>query len=287
MQDKTKKTGLIGHPISHSISPAMHNNTFAALGLDFHYSLLPTKAEDLQATLSKLTEQSFVGGNVTMPHKQAVMAYLDEISDDARIIGAVNTLHLQDGKLKGYNADWRGFLNALTEEGHDPVGMRVLLLGAGGAARSAVYALAQAGVAQLTVVNRTEARGEAVVAEMAHAFPNCPITFQPLERETFAGFAQGVDLVVNTTSVGMEPHEGHSVWPDDLPLPNAIFYDVIYKPAQTRFLQRAQAEGLPTLNGLGMVVHQGVVGFELWTGQKPPVELLRQAALETLYGSET
>ncbi len=279
----TKQLGLIGWPIAHSLSPAMHNNTFAAMGLDYHYSLLPTPPDELDPTMKHFAAQNFVGGNVTMPHKQAVMAYLDEISDDARVIGAVNTIHYQHGKLFGYNTDAIGFLNALLELGYQPAGMRVVMLGAGGAARAATFALARAGVGRITVINRTVERGQRLVDEMARAFPACRIGFKPLQPQSLIAASSAVDLLVNATSVGMEPQDGVSVWPEDLPIPDdTIYYDVIYKPAKTRFLERAEAAGHPTLNGVGMVVHQGVAGFKIWTGQEPPVDVMRRTVLQGL-----
>ncbi len=283
MSDTTKKIGLIGWPISHSLSPAMHNAAFAALGLDYHYSLLPTKSDELEALLTNFRANGFVGGNITMPHKQVIMDHLDEISNDARTIGAVNTIHVRDGKMIGHNTDHIGFLNALIQVGNNPKGMRVVMLGAGGAARAAIFALAGAGAAQITVINRTVPRGEKLTDEMARVFPECRLTFQPLGTETLQTVPNDVDLVVNATSVGMEPQSGLSVWPDEIPIPtNAIYYDVIYKPAQTYFLQRAKAAGRPTLNGVGMIVLQGVVGFKIWTGQEPPVEIMWQSVLNGL-----
>lgn len=283
MSDTTKKIGLIGWPIAHSLSPVMHNAAFDSLGLDYHYTLLPTKPEDLETLLTNFASRGFVGGNITMPHKQAVMSYLDEISEDARTIGAVNTIHVQDGKMIGHNTDWVGFLNALFEARHNPAGMSVVILGAGGAARAAIFALARAGVAQIIVINRTVSRGEQLTDEMARVFPACQITFQPLESETLQAVPNAIDLVVNATSVGMEPQDGLSVWPDDIPIPTeALYYDVIYKPSTTYFLQRAKTIGRPTLNGMGMVVHQGVAGFKIWTGKEPPVETMWRSVLNVL-----
>lgn len=283
LNNKTTQVGLIGWPIAHSLSPVMQNAAFAALGLDWQYRLFPTQPAALAALLESLTAKKIVGGNVTMPHKQAIMPYLEEMSADARLIGAVNTFRVQDGKIFGYNTDNVGFLNALKEAGHEPRGLRVLMLGAGGAARAAVFSLAQAGVDRIIVINRTIARGEQLCNDMASAFPACHFTFLPLLVDSFVQTSTNVDLIVNATSVGMEPNEHSSIWPDEVAMPvDTIFYDVIYKPTQTLFLQKAQAAGLETINGLGMLIHQGAVAFELWTGQKAPLETMRQACLKAL-----
>jgi len=283
MNNKTKQIGLIGWPIAHSLSPAMQNAAFAELGLDWTYVLLPTQPDDFELLLKNLSTQNIVGANITMPHKQMVMPHLDQISDDARIIGAVNTIHLQNGKIFGHNTDCVGFLNALKEAGHEPRGMRVAMLGAGGAARAATFSLAQARVDRITVVNRTVEHGVRLSEDMAKAFPACHIEFKPLSSETLSDLAKNVDLVVNATSVGMEPDDDVSPWPDDVAIPaETIFYDVIYKPVQTLFLQQAQAAGQKTINGLGMLIHQGVAAFEIWTGQQAPVETMKQACLAAL-----
>ncbi len=283
MNKKTKQVGLIGWPIEHSLSPAMHNAAFAELGLDWSYSLFPTQPGDLESLLKNLDAQNIVGANVTMPHKQIIMPYLDHISDDARIIGAVNTIHVHNGKMYGYNTDGIGFLNALKEAGHEPAGMRVAMLGAGGAARAVIFSLAQAGVDRITVVNRTVEHGVRLSDDMAGAFPACHIEFEPLSFETVSHLSKNIDLIVNATSVGMQPDDGISLWPDDLAIPtDTIFYDVIYKPIPTLFLQQAQAAGQKTVNGLGMLIHQGVAAFEIWSGQKAPLETMKQACLKEL-----
>jgi len=288
MMNTTKKqVALIGYPIAHSLSPAMQNAAFAEVGLDWTYKLLPTKEDEFEATLESLSAQNVVGGNITMPHKQAVIPHLSSISDDARIMGAVNTFRIEDGEIHGYNTDGIGFVNALKAARHDLSGMRVVILGAGGAARSAIYSLADAGAAQIVVVNRTVSHGVKLTDAMSAAFPGCDIGFRPLSSETLSNVSiEQVDLLVNATPVGMEPDENESLWPADLPFPEtAICYDVIYKPVKTLFLKQAEAAGHPTLNGIGMLVHQGVVGFEIWTGKKVSVETMTQACIKALDGT--
>lgn len=272
------QVGLIGWPIAHSLSPVMHNAAFAALGLDWQYSLFPTKAADFHQRITTLADQNIVGGNVTMPHKQTVMRYLDVISQEAQVIGAVNTIYMRDDKLHGTNADGLGFVKAMQEIGHEPSGMTVAVLGAGGMARAAVFALAKAGAERIFIVNRTVKRAQALRDKLCPIFPNCDLTFHPLSADSLDQLPDDIDMIANTTSVGMKPLEDASPWPDEIALPaSAFFYDVIYKPAQTRFLQRAAAEGRETLNGLGMLIQQGTVGFELWTGHVAPLDVMRQA----------
>lgn len=280
---KTSLVGLIGWPVAHSLSPSMHNAAFAELGLDWAYVPLPVRPDDVEQALKGLAALSFVGVNVTVPHKQAVMRYMDELSDSARITGAVNTIHFQNGKFSGYNTDAIGFLNSLKEANCDPQGMRIAVLGAGGAARAVVFALARAGADSIIVLNRTAERGAFLVGDLAAAFPNSSLTFEALTPESLAVLDSTVDLVINSTSVGMYPHVEASPWPADVPMPaNVIFCDLVYNPLETVFLARARAAGATTIDGLGMLVHQGAYAFEKWTGQSAPVDVMRQACLSKL-----
>lgn len=280
---KTKLVGLIGWPVEHSLSPAMHNAAFAALGLDWVYVPLPVDPRDVRQALHGLTALNFTGVNVTVPHKQAVIRYLDELSPAARITGAVNTIYMKKGKLHGHNTDAIGFLNSLIEAECHPRGMRVVVLGAGGAARAVTYALCRDEAASVTVYNRTAERAAFLVDDLAEVFPDSRLSFVPLTGESLRQLGDAVDLVINTTSVGMSPHVEHCPWPDDVPVPaQATFYDLVYNPLETIFLARARAAGAKAIDGLGMLVHQGAYAFELWTGQQAPVDVMRQACLNGL-----
>jgi len=282
----TSLVGLIGWPVEHSLSPQMHNAAFAELGCDFAYVPLPVRPELVEQALKGLMALNFVGTNVTVPHKQAVMRYLDELSEAARLTGAVNTIHIQNGHLLGYNTDAIGFLNSLEEAGCDPQGMRVAVLGAGGAARAVVYALARSGVDSMMVLNRTAERAAFLVDDLNEAFPDSTMTFKALTSQALAAVADQVDLVVNTTSVGMYPDVESSPWPADVPMPAQVtFCDLVYNPLETVFLTQARAAGAPTIDGLGMLVHQGAFAFEKWTGQAAPLEVMRQACLSKLAGA--
>jgi len=274
---QTKLVGLIGYPVEHSLSPAMHNSAFAALSLNWCYVPLPVLPERLGEAVAGLRAMSFVGANVTVPHKEAVMSYLDHVTPEAQAIGAVNTLVMCEGRSIGHNTDWQGFLTALGEGGFDPHGKRVVVLGAGGAARAVVYALAQAG-AQVAVLNRTLARAQALVQGFSSLFPSLPLTLQTLKEQTAEAH-----LLVNATPIGTWPEVDKSIWPEDLAFPGHLtVFDLVYNPRQTKLMRQARAAGAKVIGGLGMLVHQGAAAFELWTGEKAPVETMYEAASRTL-----
>jgi shikimate dehydrogenase len=279
---QTKLVGLIGYPIEHSLSPTMHNSAFAALNLHWCYVPLPVLPERLGEAVGGLQALGFVGANVTVPHKEAVMSYLDEVTSEAQAIGAINAIVVCEGKSIGYNTDWLGFLTALSEGGFDPQGKRAVVLGAGGAARAVVYALAHGG-AQVTVLNRTPSRAQALVQDFSPLFPSLSLRSFPLALQTLEEQAAEAHLLVNATPVGMWPEVDQSPWPEDLAFPaHLIVFDLVYNPRQTKLLQQAQAAGAKGIGGLGMLIHQGAAAFELWTGEKAPVEMMCEAATRTL-----
>lgn len=284
---QTQLLGIIGWPVEHSLSPTMHNAAFAALGLNWVYLPLSVPPGRVEAALRGLLALGFRGANVTVPHKEAVMPHLGCITEVAQAIGAVNTLVVgEDGRLTGDNTDGAGFLAALREAGFEPQGCRALVLGAGGAARAVVYALATAG-AQVTVLNRTSSRAEALIQHLAPAVPPSSLSSQLLHREILAEEATHADLLVNATPVGMWPHGEGSPWPDDLPLPSHLtVFDLVYNPLETQLLRQARRVGARTIGGLGMLVHQGALAFELWTGRLPPLEVMRAACERVLTTGE-
>lgn len=276
--------GLIGWPVEHSVSPAMHNAAFEALGLCWRYVLLPTLPGQVKATLAQLKAQDYRGANVTVPHKQAVMPHLDEITDAARAIGAVNTIVAQKGRVSGHNTDGDGFLAALREAGFEPAGRRALVLGAGGAARAVVHALAQAGCA-VAIHNRTVRRAAELAHHMQDTGLRAPVTWVPITA-TLAGLELAdFDLLVNATPVGMWPQTDASPWPETLPLPSHwTVFDLVYNPVETRLLAQARVFGAAAVGGLEMLVRQGALALELWTGEPAPVSVMRAAAQEALKG---
>jgi shikimate dehydrogenase len=282
---KTRLVGLIGWPVEHSLSPAMHNAAFAALGLDWVYLPLPVHPKRVGEAVFGLRALGFAGANVTVPHKQAVMDHLAEVSPDAEAIGAVNTIVVTgDGKLTGHNTDAAGFLRALGEAGFDPAGQRCIVLGAGGSARAVVYALATAG-ARVIVLNRTVERAQGLVHSLLPHLPSGTLlAAAPLTANDLSAHLDNARLMVNCTSAGMAPHVLRSPLPGGVILPwDMVVYDLVYNPAETLLLKQARSACARPVGGLGMLVHQGAESFRLWTGQEPPLDVMRQACQEQLH----
>ncbi len=256
----------------------MHNAAFRKVGLAWEYLLLPVRPEHVGEAVRGLRGLGFAGANVTVPHKRAVMESLDEVTEEARIIGAVNTIVVQAGRLVGHNTDALGFMRALREGGFEPQGRRVVLLGTGGASRAVLYALLAA-QAQVTLVNRTIASARALADEFEAHF-DTTIPALPLDGSgALQDALDGAALLVNATSVGMHPAIEQSPLPDAVTLsPSLTVYDLVYAPRHTRLLQQASAAGARAIDGLGMLIHQGAVAFTLWTGEPAPLEVMRAAA---------
>ncbi len=271
--------GLAGYPLGHSLSPALHARALAAAGLDGEYCLYPvpptsSSSQALRALLGRLRRGELDGLNVTIPHKQAVLPLLDRLEPAARRIGAANLLLCHNGQLVGDNTDAAGFLVDLHHfiDGLSLRSRRALVLGAGGAARAAAAALLDDSW-QITVAAR---RPEQALSLAESLLPGV-VKVIPLAAGNLARLPS-VDLVVNTTPVGMAPDEDGCPWPSGLPLPpGAAFYDLVYNPRQTRLLQLAHAAGLPAVGGLGMLVEQAALSFERWTGCPAPRSAMRQA----------
>lgn len=274
---KTKVCVLLGYPVAHSVSPAMHNAAFRALGLDYVYIPWAVRPEDFPRSLEALRRmENFAGANVTIPHKEAALRAVGRLSPEASSIGAVNTIVPQNGILVGHNTDARGFLTSLREEGQvDPKGKRAALLGAGGGAKAVAYALAEAGSAEIRLFNRTRDRAQSLLTQLRQAFPNAEVLAFGLQDITPEVFAE-IDILVNATPVGMKesdpPLFNYKVLPSHL-----VLCDLIYDPPETPLLREAKSRGCRTLNGLGMLLYQGVRAFELWTGREASVPVMREA----------
>jgi len=280
----TRLVGVIGWPIEHSVSPPMHNAAFAALGLDWCYVPFAVRPLHLAEAVEGIKALGMRGVNVTVPHKQRLLRLVDELSPTARAIGAVNTVVIEEGTLIGHNTDARGFLRALGEQGFSTEGCSALLLGAGGAGRAVAHALVSVG-ARLVILNRTPARAHSLAAEYADIDERASLRAGLLDRETLGHEAPRAQLVVNATPQGTWPNVDTSPWPEDVPFPSqALLFDLVYNPRETRLMRQARAAGASAVGGLRMLVHQGAEAFEMWTGVRPPIEVMYAACATVLGG---
>ncbi len=262
VKNTTRKLCVIGDPVGHSKSPVIHNTMLSALGLDYVYLCQPVPRGRCREWLDCASFAGYAGFNATMPHKEELVGLMDELDEDARLFGAVNTVCLRDGRACGYNTDGAGFLRALDDEGIRPAGGRVLVLGAGGAAKAVCLKLAQAG-AEVTVCNRTVEKAQAICAHDPGR-----LRAAGFDPDTLAREAAGCRLLVNCTSLGMEGtgrQFGDFSFLDALPK-DAPVVDLIYAPAETELLRRAREDGHKTVNGFGMLVNQAVLSLEHFTG---------------------
>ncbi len=274
----TRIVGVIGDPVAHSRSPQMHNAAFAKAGLDYVYVPFHVRPDDLAAAIAGFKAINVVGINVTLPHKQAVIRFLTSISREAELIGAVNTLTFADGNIHGDNTDAPGVLQALDEDGNTsgtPVGEKVVVLGAGGAARAVVVALALRGVAAITIANRTVEKAVSLATEMDQK-TGVSMRGMGLTDERLPLSVRESKLLVNTATISMDVTHPLLISADWLQ-PNTIVYDIVYTPPVTPLMQAATERGCQTLGGIGMLVHQGAIAFEKWTGVAPCTETMRQA----------
>ncbi|MBX3730314.1 MAG: shikimate dehydrogenase [Candidatus Sumerlaeia bacterium] len=272
---KTGVLGVIGWPVAHSRSPQMQAAAIAAAGLDLAYVALPVEPARVGDAVRGLRALGFRGCNVTIPHKVAVIEYLDELTPAARGIGAVNTIEVRsDGRLVGHNTDADGGLAAVAfETGADAGGADVLVLGAGGAARAVAWGAAARGARRVTFVNRTRGKADALVADLATAHPRTD--FRVLESPVAADLAT-VGIVFQMTSLGMKPDDPLPLDPALLPA-GAAGLEAVYSPLETPWLRACRARGLRIADGLTMLVGQGALAFEIWTGQTADREAMRRA----------
>jgi shikimate dehydrogenase len=309
----TKYAGLIGYPVGHSISPAMQQAAFDHYKLDIRYELWETEPSELGAVVERLRRPETLGANVTVPHKETVMPSMDELDDLALEIGAVNTIVNRGSRLVGYNTDAGGFLRALRKEGgFDPAGKRAVLVGAGGVARAAGFALARAGVKSLVITDIISERAHGLASDLERSLARtqgppprscvdakeiggvASLDFQmhPIpeikvlspDEPQFAETILGCDLLVNCTPVGMKHSatEGESPVEAKLVPKGALVYDVVYNPLETPLLTDTKKAGGRTLSGLAMLVYQGAMAFEMWTGKEAPVDIMLNAAKKAL-----
>jgi shikimate dehydrogenase len=295
----TRLCAVYGFPIRHSASPAMHNAAFARLGLNWRYLAFEVHPDNLRAAIAGAKAMQFSGLNLTVPHKLLAMQIVDELDESSKMWGAVNTVRFEardaDGKwqplhhftesisgeirTQGFNTDSDGIARALREDlGLKLAGLKVLLVGTGGAGQVAALRLAMEGVAELFVTDYVIAKAEAVADEIRKRYPRVKVT---------VGFPKGeMDLLLNATPIGLKPGDPSPLEGKQFSLRQArAVYDMIYKPAETKLLALAKAAGCKTSNGLGMLLHQGAAAFEIWTGQTAPIDVMRRALAENIYGA--
>lgn len=275
MDSYTVLYGVIGDPIRHSKSPVMLNRAFREAGINGAYAAFHVTPDKLGEAIAGIRALGFRGLNVTIPHKIEVMKYLDDIHPGAKAAGAVNTIVNEDGRLIGYNTDGIGYVRSLKEEAEPNLaGRRIVVLGAGGASRGILWALAQENPAKLMLANRTEDKARELAGAFASEFEIEPVAWSEL-REACGS----ADVVINTTSVGMSPNADATPIDPSWLKPGAVASDLIYNPLKTKFVREAEAGGCRGHGGLGMFIYQGAYAFEYWTGQSAPVGVMREAVM--------
>ncbi len=263
---KTKVIGLIGYPVEHSFSPLMHNNAFEALGLDYCYVTFPVEPARLEEAIKGIRALGIAGINVTIPHKEAVIKFLDRIDDEAKEIGAVNTVVNKEGLLIGYNTDGRGFMASLNENCYSPKGKRIFILGAGGASRAVAYYLSME-ASELLIYDIDRQKTLNLIKSLKGK----------IRMAEDISEVKTADIIINATPLGLKSDDP-SPMNIELLHKDQIVCDLIYK--ETRLLKEASRKGCQTLDGLGMLLWQGVFAFELWTGKKPPIEVMRKTLID-------
>jgi len=279
----TKIVGLIGYPLGHSVSPAMHNAAFKKLHLDFDYTTFEVPPEELEEALNGLRALHVAGFNITVPHKEAVIPFLDEVTPLAKIIGAVNTVVNQNGQLIGYNTDGPGFIDSLKATANfNSADKKVVVIGAGGASRAITVMLAESKVKSIVISDVVKEKAEAL-AEYVGSYFGLPVKSVEPNSEELQKALDQANLLVNTTPIGMKPKIDASPLAEKIKLPSTLLvYDLVYNPRQTKLLKTAVAAGCQTCSGLDMLVRQGALGFSLWTDQPAPFTTMFEAAEKSL-----
>lgn len=274
---RTRLVGLLGQPLGHSLSPAMHNRAFRILGLNYCYLPIEVADRDLKTVTAGIAKMNFAGYNVTIPHKIRIMDCLDAVDPLAQAIGAVNTVTIRNGRSTGYNTDGIGFVRSIEAVGGLSIKEKsIMMLGSGGAARAIAMTLAQQGAARIAIANRTEAKAHALAGDVNRRGRECCRTV-PMEPPALETVLRHTDILVNTTSVGMHPREGECPIPEHLVHGGLVVCDIVYNPRQTRLLDIARQKGCRLVEGLGMLVYQGAAGFRMWTGLEAPVDAMFDA----------
>lgn len=269
---KTKIVGLFGYPVEHTLSPYMHNAAFEALGLDYRYLPFRVSPENLKAAINALKALNIKGVNITIPHKETIIPYLNELDREAELIVAVNTVLHEEGRLIGYNTDGRGFIRSLKEEASIiPKGKRVMILGAGGAARAIAFSIAIEGVEKIFISDVIEKKAKELSSAVINKTSTEAIYIKDLKERIGE-----VDILINATPLGMKKEDPMPISPELLSQ-RLFVYDIVYNPPETPLIREAKTKGAKALSGIGMLVYQGALSFKIWTGQEPPIDVMRKA----------
>jgi len=271
---KTSIYGIFGHPVEHTFSPGMHNAAFSAIGLDGCYVPFDVHPDNLGDAVNAIIPLGLCGLNITVPHKEKVIPFLDDLTDDARLIGAVNTIEVRDEKLIGHNTDGKGFIRSLREEtGFRPKGKTFLMVGSGGAARAVCFELALAGAGNILLHDIDHDKAEKLGHDVRSATATRVIV---TEASSLRAHAPDADCIINATPLGLKKSDPLPL-PQDLMRKGQLVCDLVYNPPDTRLLRTARSCGAKTLRGIGMLLYQGVIAFEIWTGKKAPVNVMKKA----------
>ena len=279
-RSKTRLCAVIGDPIEHSLSPVMHNAAFKALHLNYVYLAFQVKRGELKKAVAWIRTRGIHGISVTLPHKVEIMRYIDSVDQLAKAIGAVNTIHNKDGELLGYNTDGIGALKALKEKVPRLRGRKVVILGAGVAARAIAFTLANEDV-KLTILNRTGNKAIQLAKSLQKKFGSS-VSGLKLENKLLRETLSEADILINATQVGMSPKENETLVTRNFMKPNLTVFDIVYTPLKTKLLREAEAAGATTINGVDMLVHQGAEAFRIWTRHNPPIEVMHHAVTDEL-----
>lgn len=267
--------GLLGYPVKHSLSPAMHNAAFKAWDIDAEYKLFEKKPEELTDFFRELKKGSISGVNVTIPYKEEALRYLDEIRQEVELIGAVNTILVKGKRLIGYNTDGLGFITSLRKEaGINPKGKEIVIIGAGGASRAISIHLAQERAASIILSDIILDKAERLASHIRRNIPRVKVS--TVQKEELNSRIRKADILINATPVGMRPDDPLPIDPRILH-PKLLVCDLIYNPPKTQLLIQAEKIGAKTLNGMGMLLYQGALSFTIWTGKEAPIEVMARA----------
>jgi len=277
-----KKLYIIGDPVKHSLSPVIYNAALKSLGIDteYTYEKMRVKKEELKEFISKVRYNKITGASVTLPHKENIIPFLDELTKEANLLESVNTIYVKNGRVVGHNTDGIGFLKAFEEAGVKIVGKRVILLGAGGAAKAIAFTLALNEVSKLVIINRRKKNADNIAKKIEE---KTNVIVQTASLESLKTMLKDADIIINATSVGMKGlMDNQTLINADLINSKMTVMDIVYNPRVTMFLKEAEKSGAKTIDGTGMFVHQGTEQFKIFTGRKPPIAIMKNALLEAL-----